>query len=88
MSSVFARETRAHRKSKVFHTTSIDVELVGPKRDPLGIARWSTGLYSCTRLRRFKAKGGQSGDNLAHPSNMVGLSADIVMSGKSLVAIN
>lgn len=74
MSSVKADETSAHRKSKVFHTTSIGVELVGPKLDPFGIERWITGEYSRTEDSSLLIKGGQSGVRLVRPTNMPNLS--------------
>lgn len=43
MSSVYAREIRAHRKSKVSHPMLIRVGLVGPKCSPEGYSRWITG---------------------------------------------
>ncbi len=53
MSSVNPRENRGSRNPKGFHTTSIVVELVGPKRDPFGVARWIMGLYSHTKKQAF-----------------------------------
>jgi len=50
ISSVYAGEIPAHRKSKVSLPMLIREGLVGPKFIPKGLERWSNGSYSVTSI--------------------------------------